>query len=198
MSVLSTRRRRGSAGYTMVELMMSLALFTVGVLGVISLQKITIVSNAHAKNLAIAQRIAQTWSSQLQMDSSAWRTTFDGSGVLAAPSGVWERPAYKTGRVGAAFDALGTPLDESSLAQARFCVQTRLTWLYNAAGVSNNGVVRAEIRVFWQREGQPVLNPVANGLCGAQDAGQVAAIGQAVNNYHFVYQTVALRQHPLI
>jgi hypothetical protein len=182
----------------MVELMMSLALFTVGVLGVISMQKITIQSNAHAKNLAIAQRIAQTWSSQLEMDSSAWRTTFDGAGVLAAPSGAWERPLFKTGRVGAAFDALGRPVDDSNLAQARFCVHTRLSWLYNNPSISNNGVVRAEIRVFWLRDGQPVLTPVANGLCATHDAGQVTAIGQAVNNYHFLYQTVAVRQHQLI
>ena len=197
MSLLSARRRRQSAGYTMVELMMSLALFTVGVLGVISMQKITIVSNAHAKNLAVAQRIMQTWASQLQMDSSAWRTTFDSSGVLATPSGVWERPTYKTGRVGAAFDALGSPLNESSLGQARFCVHTRLSWLYNSAGVSNNGVVRAEIRVFWQRDGQAVLDPT-KGLCGTQDADQVKAIGQAVTNYHFIYQTVAIRQRAQI
>lgn len=198
MSRSFARRRRLRAGYTMVELMMSLALFTVGVLGVISLQKVTIVSNAHAKNLAIAQRIAQTWSSQLEMDSSAWRTTFEASGVLTAPTDTWTRPDYKTGRVGAAFDALGNPLTDVNAAGARFCVHTRLTWLYNNPSIANNGVIRAEIRVFWLRDGQPVLNPIANGLCGAQDATQVKAIGQAVNNYHFVYQTVGLRQQARI
>jgi prepilin-type N-terminal cleavage/methylation domain-containing protein len=187
-------RRRRSAGYTMVELMMSLALFAVGVLGVISMQKISITSNAHAKNLAIAQRIAQTWSSQLQMDSSAWRTTFDASGVLEAPTAAWRRPAYKTGRVGAAFDALGKPLTDSELAQARFCVHTRFTWLFNSTGVSNNGVVRAEIRVFWLRDGQRIPATIPSGLCGAQDAAQVKTIGEAVNNYHVIYQTVGLRQ----
>jgi prepilin-type N-terminal cleavage/methylation domain-containing protein len=197
MSRLLSQRRRRNAGYTMVELMMSLALFTVGILGVISMQKISIVSNAHAKNLAIAQRIAQTWSSQLQMDSTAWRTAFDGSGVLVAPTAVWERRLHKAGRVGAAFDALGKPLSESELANARFCVHTRFSWLYNSTTVANNGVVRAEIRVFWLRDGQPVLQP-SKGLCGAQDASEVTAIGQAVNNYHFLYQTVGIRQHPLI
>ena len=54
-------KRRSQAGYTMVELMMALALLTVGVLGIVSLQRVTVVSNGHAKRLATAQRIAQTW-----------------------------------------------------------------------------------------------------------------------------------------
>ena len=93
-------RRRD--GYTLVELMMAIALFTVAVLGIISMQKITVVSNAHAKNLAIAQRIAQTWATQLQMDSSSWVTTFDAQGVLQQPSEAWIRPAFVTGRIGGA------------------------------------------------------------------------------------------------
>ena len=40
-------RHAAQAGYTIVELMMALALFTVGVVGVMSLQKITAVSNSH-------------------------------------------------------------------------------------------------------------------------------------------------------
>lgn len=205
----TTRRRGGRQdGYTLVELMMAIALFTVAVLGIISMQKITVVSNAHAKNLAIAQRIAQTWAAQLQMDSTSWVTTFDAGGVLQQPSQAWFRPAFVTGRVGGAFDNLGNPLSDSSadLAQARFCTHLRTSWLYgNGVGVGGNGVIRAEIRVFWLREGHgssidgfaPSSAP-ADGLCGLQNANDVRAIGQATGSYSFVYQTVGIRQHSQI
>lgn len=195
-------------GYTLVELMMAIALFTVAVLGIISMQKITVVSNAHAKNLAIAQRIAQTWAAQLQMDSTSWVTNFDANGVLQQPSQAWVRPAFVAGRVGGAFDNLGNPLSDSSadLAQARFCTHLRTSWLYgDNIGVSGNRVIRAEIRVFWLREGHgssidglaPSSEP-GDGLCALHDADDVRTIGQATGNYSFVYQTVGIRQHSQI
>ncbi len=203
---LGRARLRRGRGYTLVELMMAIALFTVAVLGIVSMQKVASVSNGHAKNLAIAQRIAQSWAAQLQMDSTSWVSTFDASGVLTEPTNVWTRPAYVVGRVGAAFDNTGAALSDSAadLSRARFCTHMRLSWLYGAnTGVSGNRVVRAEIRVFWLRDGHgasidgvaPAVPPT-DGLCGAnQDAAKVAAIGQAVGSYSFVYQTVGVRQH---
>ena len=41
-------------GYTAVELLMAISIFGIGVAGIISMQKVTAVSNAHSKNLAIA------------------------------------------------------------------------------------------------------------------------------------------------
>ena len=203
------RSRGRRAGYTLVELMMALALFTVAVLGIVSLQKITVVSNSHAKNLAIAQRIAQSWSNQLQMDASNWRTSLDPNGVLKSPDSTWRRPNFVTGRLGGAFDALGNPLSDASAAlvkqQARFCTHVRFSYLYGPnLGASGNEVVRAEIRVFWQRDGQgqtidgigPTEDYVALGLCPQNQV--VGPISQAVGSYHFVYQTVALRQNSRI
>jgi Tfp pilus assembly protein PilV len=192
------RRRRNAAGYTLVELMLAFALLIVGVLGIVSMQKAVIVTNAHAKNLSGAERIAQTWATQLQMDSNSWRVGFNAAGVLQAPTtGAWQRPSYKTGRVGGAFDAKGVPLTDSAadLARARYCVNTRLSWLYNNnTGVAGNGVVRAEIRVYWLREGQSVLKP-EDGLCATNpDVATMIAIGQATSQYHFIYHTVGIRQ----
>lgn len=197
---LRRQKRKRAGGYTLVELMLAFALLIVGVLGIVSMQKTAIVTNAHAKNLSTAQRIAQTWATQLQMDSNAWRVGFNAAGVLEAPSGVWQRPSFKADRIGAAFDAKGAPLSDTpaDLARARYCVNTRLSWLYNNTLVAGNGVVRAEIRVYWLREGQSVLTPTA-GLCAANpNATTVAAIGQATTNYHFIYQTVGIRQRSQI
>lgn len=187
------RRRRSAAGYTIMEMMLALALMIVGVVGIVSMEKTAIVTNSHAKNLAVAQRIAQSWSTQLQLDTNSWRTGFNSAGVLSAPTGTWLRPGFVTGRVGGAFDSHGNPLSDSGadLLQARYCVNTRLSWLYNNAGVSGNGVIRAEIRVYWLREGQKVPTP-ASGLCPI-DA-DIDAVGQDTTRYHFIYQTVGIRQ----
>jgi prepilin-type N-terminal cleavage/methylation domain-containing protein len=188
--------RHGDAGYTLVELMMALALLTVAVLGIISLQKLMIVSNAHAKNMSVAERVAQSWAAQLQMDSTAWRGTTAGTDWLGTGlGGGWIRPAYVAGgkNFGAAFDALGNPLPDTALARARYCTHVRLTTLYPSTGlVTGNGMVRAEIRVFWLRDGESDL-VAAGGTCPvAQDED---AIGQATDRYHFVYHTTGLRQH---
>ncbi len=193
------RSRRRSAGYTLVELMMALALFAVAVLGIISMQKVTVTSNAHAKNVALAQRIAQAWAGQLEMDATVWRTgTTFGDGWLNFAN-AWQHPRHIDARgFSGAFDALGNPLTEANAGQARFCTHLRMTWLYpDTMGVGGNGTLRAEIRVFWLRDSEgPVSVPE---FCAAtQDPAVVSAIGQATDHYHFVYQTVGIRQHSQI
>ena len=187
-------RRRSARGYTLVELMMALALFSVAILGIISMQKITVASSFHAKNLSTAQRIAQAWAGQLEMEASQWRSGAP-SGFLSG-DGTWQRPSYNKARqFGAAFDVLGNPVDDDSLARARFCTHVRLSWMYrDQVGTTGNGMLRAEIRVFWQKEGETALGS-ATSMCAAQTAQQAAAIGLATDLYHFVYQTVGVRQH---
>jgi prepilin-type N-terminal cleavage/methylation domain-containing protein len=191
--------RSPERGYTIVELMMALAIFGISVIGIITMQKVSVTSNAHAKNMAMAQRVAAAWAGQLEMDGSAWRNTF-AAGFLNT-DGVWERPAYvATRNFGAAFDALANPLSDSAadLAKARFCSHVRMSWLFpNNVGRAGNAVLRAEIRVFWLRDGSSPLNNGA--FCDpAQTPALAAQIGQRTDLYHFVYETVAVRQHLLI
>jgi prepilin-type N-terminal cleavage/methylation domain-containing protein len=191
-------QRARERGYTLVELMMALALFTVAVLGIISMQKITVASNAHAKNVAIAQRIAQAWAGQLEMDATAWRTAF-GTGWLN-DANVWQRPAYiASRRFGGAFDALGNPLADNNVGEARFCSHLRMAWLYpTTMGAGGNGMLRAEIRVFWLRDDEAALDSNASMCSTAQTAVQAQAIGLATDRYRFVYQAVGVRQHSQI
>jgi len=190
--------RSRERGYTIVELMMALAIFGVSVIGIIMMQKVSVTANGHAKNVAMAQRVAAAWASQLEMDGAAWRNTF-AAGFLNT-NGVWERPPYILNRnFGAAFDSLGNPLQDSDadLKKARFCSHVRMSWLFpNGMDRAGNAVLRAEIRVFWLREGSSPLNNGA--FCGApatQTPDVVAQIGQSTDRYHFVYETVAVRQH---
>ena len=188
-------RRNRQRGYTLVELMMALALFAVAVLGIIAMQKITVASNAHAKNIAIAQRIAQAWAGQLEMDATVWRTGF-GVGWLNDAS-VWQRPAYIEARkFGGAFDALGNPVSDNDVGQARFCTHLRMAWLYPAnVSTGGNGTLRAEIRVFWLRDDVAALDSNASMCAAGQTATQAKDIGFATDRYRFLYQAVGVRQH---
>lgn len=191
------RRSHRSRGYTFVELMMALALLAVSVVGIISLQKVTVVTNGHAKNLAMAQRIAQAWAGQLQMDSTQWVTTRSTTNFLTEGNdNQWKRPAENTTRgFGAAFDALGNPLPDTASVQAAFCAHIRLTSLTPTTTVTGNDMLRAEIRVFWLRPGRGAPEPTS-GICKKdQDLSQITAIGAGTDLYHYVYQTIGLRQH---
>ncbi|MDF3067511.1 MAG: hypothetical protein K0R38_3112 [Polyangiaceae bacterium] len=195
------RSRGAGRGYTLVELMMALALLAVSVVGIISLHKVTVVTNGHAKNLAMAQRIAQAVAGQLQMDSTQWVTSIPTDSFLNSPA-TWQRVPYKLGRgFGGAFDALGNPLTDAKAGQAAFCTHVRLSPLYpTTMSVAGNAVLRAEIRVFWLRAGASLPDEMVQlGLCDVnQSAEQARQIGLSTDRYHFVYQTVGVRQHSQI
>lgn len=193
-----SRRRfasRRARGYTLVELMMALALFTVSMLGIISMQKVVVASNTHSKNLAIAERIARTWGARLQLDATSWTTS-----TLPATwntTSQWTRPTYNASLgIGAGFDALGNPLTDSAadLKSASFCTHVRMTELYSPAGtVSGSGMLRAEVRVLWLRDGRSTRSNAAS-VCPLGDATAIA-VGKEVGLYNFAYQTFGLRQH---
>lgn len=199
---------RANRGYTIVELMMALAVLAIGTLGIIAMQKVTAVSNQHAKNLAIATRIAEAWQEQLATDAVAWnqpspKSTGDDLGtdtrwlklIITKPD-VWLQPDYDaTVKFGPAFDALGNPVVLPTDAErTRFCTNIRLSWLYPAKPLSDtdppgNGLIRAEVRVFWVRDGAATTSA----FCSADNA---VSLGTAVDIYHFVYKASAVRQNP--
>ena len=86
---------RRTRGYTVVELMMSLAVFATGVTGIIAMQRATVTSNQHAKNLGLATGIAQAWQSQLAADATLWNSTVATTNwltTIAASNGQWQLP----------------------------------------------------------------------------------------------------------
>lgn len=193
-------------GYTFVELLMSLSILSLGVTGVIAMQKVTVTSNQHAKNLAIATQISQSWMDELRADSLMWnhpsslRTTSDLDDTtwltsVALQNTDWSRPAWSATRsFGPGFDAQGRPVDTTtSIDGVRFCTHLRLSWLYQplAGSVTGNGLMRAETRVFWLREGQRGLQD--RPVCDAQE--EPNDIGAETSRYHFLYTVSALRQN---
>jgi prepilin-type N-terminal cleavage/methylation domain-containing protein len=198
--VIRARRQRG---YTAVELLMAISIFAIGVSGIIAMEKVTVSANQHAKQLAIATHIAEAWLDQLNADAALWNHPSPGntlsditdaqwlSQAAAGNNTGWFRPAYSAQRTfGAGFDLYGSPLSDAQVADQVYCTHIRLTWLYPET--AGNGLLRAEVRVFWVRDGQG----------GTVDGQPVCAAGTAANliegagqKYHFVYQTTAIKEN---
>jgi prepilin-type N-terminal cleavage/methylation domain-containing protein len=204
-----SNHRRQARGYTFVELLMSLLIFSIGVTGVIAMQKVTITSNQHAKDLAVATQIAQAWMDQLHADAIAWNhpSVVQASddladtawlGTVAQTNTNWVRPVYVEARnFGPAFDVQGNPINigTDTTTPVKFCTHIRLSWLYqpNAATSTmvGNGLMRAEVRVFWLRDGQPWPNNKS--ICDiAQNANSMSSDS---SRYHVVYNVSAVREN---
>jgi len=196
------RRARAQRGYTAVELLMAISIFGIGVSGIIAMEKVTSTSNAHAKNLAIATHIAESWLDVLATDATTWTAPgapgamglIDGTAFLKAvapnanTANNWTLPLYSpTLAFGPAFDALGDPIAPASNTPVAFCSHLRLSWLYQPTA-TGNGLIRAEVRVFWLKDGQSF----AQNLC---TTGQIANVGAATDAFHFVQKITAIREN---
>jgi prepilin-type N-terminal cleavage/methylation domain-containing protein len=191
-------RRSALRGYTLVELMMAIAVFGIGVSGIIALQKVAAAANEHSKALSVATNVAQAWIDALKADSSLYvygavvpPATVQLVGQINSNNATWFRPTWKSDKmIGAGFDGLGNPIDEGNggdPANAQFCVHLRLTNLYaNSPGMN---VIRTEVRVFWPRADATL--PAAFCTSGGMQPNDVTA---ASNDFHFLYQVSAVRQ----
>jgi Tfp pilus assembly protein PilV len=197
--------RRKQGGYTVVELVMAMGIFALGVTGVAAMQTATSVSNRHAKNLAIATSIAKTWQEELAIDAMRWTDnplslTTDTTWLKTATPGstpAWMVPLTNPlATMGASFDALGNFIPNA--AAATFCVHIRLTPLMTAVG---SGLTRTEVRVFWAKagyawEGGSAPCTAAPGSFRTLDTSATSSAGNTeLDNFHFVYMTSAVRQN---
>lgn len=188
-------RRRDSAGYTAVEVLMSLAVLSVGVIGIIATEKVTLAANQHSKNLAVATHIAQSWIGMLNAEATLWGSRALSTGrqpwlSQAADEASWFRPDPVDGLgFGPAFDALG---NATSVDSASFCVDLRIAPLNT--DTLGGGLLRAEVRVMWLRD-QPIVtntDPVLSSACSVS-AAEAAAAG-ANRMVQFVFLSSAVRQ----
>lgn len=197
----SRRKPTPQRGYTLVELMMALAIFSIGVTGIVAMQSITAATNGFAKNMSVATAVARSWQERLAMDGTLW----GGRGNWPITQTIWLQqiltqnnnwilPANdSTATFGPAADAKGQFVNHTANPAAPvFCTHVRLTQLIDPATRPGSGLIRAEVRVFWPKDthawngGAPYCAASAN----------VDAIGLATNDFHFVYQTTAIRQTP--
>jgi hypothetical protein len=193
------RSARGqSAGYTAVEVLMSMSVLAVGVIGIFSMEKVTVSSNVHAKNLAIATHIAQGWLGTLEAEAMRWdttpdvlanRTTWLGFGLGQTD---WFRPGFTEAQAyGPDFDELGNPVAQNG----RFCVDLRLSPFNGASAISEGtGMSRVEVRVYWLRETEVPLNSVTAPQFPCQMLPVKVSLQNESRLFHFVYLSGAVRQ----
>jgi len=152
-------------GYTVIEVMIAMAVLTIAAAGLISLQRVSTVGNMQAKEIAVASHVARTWIDRLHVDSTRWNfpspaypndptdiaDTVWLRNVTTTPN-IWFRPADSAEGT-AAFDALGNNLPMNGTDPAVFCANLRLAWM-NPPNTNRRGdpeSVRVEVRVHWRR-----------------------------------------------
>jgi hypothetical protein len=191
--------RRLQRAYTIVEVLMSMAVLSVGIIGVIAMEKITVASSAHAKNLSTATHIGQAWLGMLEAEATLWGQTGDFTRTtwltqVSSNATTWFRPSWDaTQGFGPSFDVLGNPVaDADQAALGKYCVDLRLSPLNTTVGGA--GLIRVEARVVWLRDQELVSGAI---LPVAQPC-SISAGDVDTANYspllHFVYLSGAVRQ----
>jgi prepilin-type N-terminal cleavage/methylation domain-containing protein len=174
--------RRALRGYTVVEVMMALAVLSLGAGGVIAMEKATLIANTNARNLVTANGVAQAWMERMRVDALSWNEpagvpdlTTDtewlknATGTQALGMG-WFSPALSaTGALQPAgapqADVMGADIFTGDPSLSAFCPQVRLTQLSSApcqVGTptptpplcSYHRLIRVEVRVFWDKSGR--------------------------------------------
>lgn len=193
------------AGFTMIEVMMALTVLAIGMLGIVALQKASVVGNQEAQQITVANNIARTWIERLQRDGARWTapspinpsTNIGNTAWLlnttpgSAPT--WFRPNMVTTlepTASAAFDRNGDDISLSNataMRDATYCVHLRLRDIYP------NALVRAEVRVFWAKRSlvdTTASTWLVNGICSLTSG--LDALGSDDQNFHWVYAVAAI------
>ena len=176
------RSRRALGGYTMVEVMMAMALLTAGAAGIFALQQAAINGNAEARQMSIATTVTRTWLERLKRDALNWNT--GGAIATALPlartryllnvpavgtSPTWMTPAvFADSR--ASYDHYGREIALGG--DVRYCAQYRLEW------VNAGQAMRADVRVWWHRRGN--VGAAAANLSPNCGVGAETAIGNDI------------------
>lgn len=198
---MTMRRQRG---YTAVEVLSAMTLFAIGAAGVISMQKVTVQGSEDARRYDIGGNIANEWVARLQQDASFWtQPNSDFPGLMNISVTQWlskigtcfpnwchppAPPVIPAGRSGS-FDSFGRDVAITD-PESTYCAQYRLEWISNPGtppNLATTGLMRAEVRVFWNR-----LERGPTGSCAAA----TPDAADAAQRYHFVYATTAIRENP--
>ena len=197
------------AGYTMVEVMMGLAILAVGATGIISLQQFAVTGSQNSRAAVTAANVASTWVERLRTEAIDWNnpdnsdlSTMAGTylKVLIQPTNV---PNTAVGKWVNLPDNAQTVLGENASAavpdDAAFCTHFRGTWL-GPAGTTDT--LRVELRTFWAKSGRSVDAECALAADGfdtaLNDANTNVTVGTLARNrgeYGVLYLTTIVRRN---
>ncbi len=145
----SSRKLRG---FNLLEVMMAVGIITVGAVGMVGMQRASIVGNADARQMAMGTALAQRWVEVLRRDAYLWQaatvagldnTSYLKTGLSAANQGKWIELA-PLALDSTRYDYNGTGVASTGTG-AHYCVNVRLQWIYT------DSAARADVRVWWPR-----------------------------------------------
>jgi hypothetical protein len=180
--------------------MVALAVMAIGVTGILSMQNAAIVANRSAQDTTVATNIARRWQEILRTDALQWNRPSPRSlaadlaadtrhvcAVVGCSGGAarlnqWFVPTSNLPLESAAYDHWGREVAVGS-PDVKYCVNLRLNWLRQPSlNPVDQGLIRAEVRVWWFAEGAVRDGTYAN--CGVGPG--LDALGRDVANVRSV------------
>ena len=202
------RRRsstRKSRGFTIIEVLTSMGVMVIGVMAIVGLQQQTVIANSEARQMMIANQIAQTWIERLKQDAATWNVAPDATTQLPPPQAVvantrwlwavsaapfqWQAIPNPIFTASNSFDFRGIEMQPAlgvgGGAPPFFCVDFRPQWVYPGYAL------RVDVRVWWARARRGAV------LADCNELGNALLAGPQVAQFHTMYLSTVLRNTPL-
>ncbi|MBI3071802.1 MAG: prepilin-type N-terminal cleavage/methylation domain-containing protein [Deltaproteobacteria bacterium] len=207
-------------GFTLVEVMISMLILSVGVLAIMAMQFSTLAANTASRETTEATSLARRMLEMLKRDTYDWNVKSDLSSATEVPllqpanaalspgpgTTTWLNipvsvlPGIESGGTNYMVDRemrpnatpSGLPATVTGYGPPRYCIHYRLTWL------TDNELLLAEARVTWNRkdrsETRALCTPNINSCCNSPNDAVYSNL-QRINSL-IVSTTISRKQKP--
>lgn len=192
------RRRRKRSGYTLIEVMMAIAIITASSVALLGLEEIVVRGNMDARQTTTATTIVRNTLELLRLDALYWTQSYPSAGTVTWGTGArgflrdaptaasavapaWAPFGQTAAAPEHAYNYQG--IVTTTAADMFYCVETRYAWVYPGQAL------RADVRVWWVRPGA-LVNAAAFAGCPTQGLVLNAA------SLHAVQGSTVLRYTP--
>jgi prepilin-type N-terminal cleavage/methylation domain-containing protein len=185
---MTRRRRKSQQGYTLIEVMMAVAIMTVGSVGILSLHQATTRGNRLARETSTAVDLNRLVLERAHRDALMWNasgavtSTELLSNVATSGLGAWVNPSLTIGSH--AFDYQGN--DTTTVADMYFCSNIRVSWIIG------QDAARVDSRVWWRRSGAS-NPPPSSWNCNTAPATITAELAADAPRIHAVHSSTVVR-----
>ena len=195
-------RRRQGRGFTLVEVMMAIAVMTVGAVAIFSMQSIAAEGSRRSRQVSTATEVNRFWLERVKLEALRWgpESTIAIPWLKQIPTaggdpGTWflpEEVGAGTSLITAASDWYGVPMaipGGPGVAPADYC--TSLRWTRMATGTDE--LARLDVRTWWHRPSRTAGVTVSG--CADGDAEQAALTTALANirDFGVVYSSTVIR-----
>jgi prepilin-type N-terminal cleavage/methylation domain-containing protein len=213
-------RLRSQRGYTLIEVMVAIAISAIGISGIVAMQSATARSNQDAHETQVATMFARTWIERIKRDAVMWTAAgnpapgviFAGRNLGLANSGnyfvpdapnndAWGVPIPMAGAPespGANFHGVDVGAQDRLLpgapvvqnADIYYCVNTKFAQIHVVGGLTN--AMRADVRVWWSRKASLDQTNYVGGITLVRGAGCQSSIPTSVTLRNGAFRVVYL------